>query len=661
MSVFQNRPYERHIVSNISTLLAAGNTIDSLGVGQIGIFDAKTNLSVTAPTYQANKAIYIAQGTPDRSNFPEGAGVPNMNRRTHTIQGKKLIGLRGKKASRGHGETVVLGNTGIVGDTKTLSAKPGETFYYYVRLTGEPIFNLNPDKSKGVIITGAVQMPCADECSDNCGTVSCDVITGLIEADWKTKKLPGGAAVTKYAVVNQILNCTPPDLNTVAFERYCVSITDAGDAYALGVVQAQYPGKNITRTERNGIVSTYCFVQLQSMGAPANFNQVAGTVIPNCSTCPAGATSNPALEVFQIKYDGDITGISDIIKAALAAYNPTVITVVQTDPLTGVTTFQVTNLLGTTRDQVDAALTALVASTLPGYLETYFVGETAPSCTLAASTVAWSIPTERDEDFCNKVEVTYDIFLRDTVCGDDLLAELTAAYAGLEQSGSTAIVQIVGEGNDCGHKYLLTTLSANCVEVNCAPDSVEFPVIPDFNGSSWTPIALAQGTSCLCGIQFTSPYVARKTKEATFDQFAYQTDFVHIEVSSHNPDWRSTDLCETDPISTRVQGGAYPNGDGQAVARLEKADRMYEMDYFYMSPVLREAFDFYFETKFDQFYDMVAVEYEFQYSSNNGFGQTDTDRYVQYLWLPETQAGNLITALNTYAASANINIDPIVL
>jgi hypothetical protein len=103
------------------------------------------------------------------------------------------------------------------------------------------------------------------------------------------------------------------------------------------------------------------------------------------------------------------------------------------------------------------------------------------------------------------------------------------------------------------------------------------------------------------------------------------------------------------------------NGAGQAVARLEKADRMYEMDYFYMSPVLREAFDFYFETNFNQYYDMVAVEYDFQYSSNNGFGQTDNDRYVQYFWLPETQAGNLITALNTYAASANINIDPIVL
>ncbi len=657
MSVFQNRPHHRHMVTNIPTLLASGSLLD-LAVGQIGIFDAKTNQAVASPTYQNNKAIYFAQGTPDRSNFPEGAGVPNMIRKSHIIRGKQLISLHAKKASRGQSEIVTLGNTGIAGDLKTLSAKPGETFYYYVRLTGDPIFNLNPDRSKGVIITGAVQMPCADECSDSCGTVDCQVIANAIVEDWKTKQLPGGSPVTKYVEANAILNCIAPSLTTVAFEKYCINITDAGDSDALGAVQAQYPGKNITRTERNGLVSTYCFVQLQSQGAPAAFNQVAGTVIPNCSTCPAGATSNPAKEVFQVKYDGDITGIAAIIDTALAAYDPTVVTVVQTDTLTGVTTFKVTNVLGTTRAQVDAALTALVGSTLPGYLETYYVGESAPSCTLAASTVAWNSPVE---DFCNKVEVTYEIFLKDTVCGDDLLAELSAAYAGLEQSGSTPIVQIDGSGNDCGHKYILTTLSANCVEAECAPDAVEFPVIPDYNGSSWTPIPLAQGTDCACGIEFKGVYVPRVTKEATFDQFAYQTDYVHIEVSSHNPDWRSTDLCEKDPIATRVQSGAYPNGNGQAVARLEKQDRMYEMDYFYMSPVLREAFDFYFETKFDQYYDMVSVEYDFSYSSNDGFGQTDTDRYVQYFWLPETQAGQLVTALNTYVASANINVDPITL
>ena len=87
---------------------------------------------------------------------------------------------------------------------------------------------------------------------------------------------------------------------------------------------------------------------------------------------------------------------------------------------------------------------------------------------------------------------------------------------------------------------------------------------------------------------------------------------------------------------------------------------MYDMDYFYLSPVLREAFDFYFEARFDSYYDMIAIEYEFEYPSNNGFGQTDRDRYVQHVWMLETQAGQLVAALNTYAASVPIMVDPIV-
>lgn len=661
MSVFQNRPIERHMVTNIPTLLEAGKTLADLAVGQIGIFDARTNLSVTAPTYQANKAIYIAQGTPDRSNFPEGAGVPNMYNKTHLIRGKQLLKLYAKKASRGQSEIVTLGNTGIAGDTKTLTAKPGETFYYWVRLTGDPIFNLNPDKSKGVIVQGAVQMPCADECADNCGTVDCKTITDLIVADWATKKMPGGQAVTKYAEVNAILNCSASaELETVPFYKHCITIPSCGKSGSLGQVQAQSPGFVITDEGTVDGYTTYCTIAgLDASGnclVPNDFELAAGSIIPNCDTCPDGFTLKPAKANFHVTVADNDGGSATAIDNALVAYDPTVVTLLQLDTITGMSTYNVTVVLGTTLAEVVAALDGTVTD----YTGATYVGNTAAYCQNdSPTTYAWS-DENCETEVCNKVKVQFTIYLKDTVCGDALTTELEAAYAGLPQFESEAIIT-AGTGNDCGHSYTLTTLSANCVSTGCAPEEVIFPTIPDFNGTSWTPVALAQPTNCYCGLEFTSPYVPRKTKECTFDQFAYQTDFVHIEVSSHNPDWRSTDLCETDPIATRVRGGAYPNGDGQAVARLEKADRMYNMDYFYMSPVLREAFDFYFETNLNQYYDMVGVEYDFQYNSNNGFGQTDTDRYVQYFWLPETQAGELVTALNTYAASVNINIDPIVL
>ena len=664
MSVFQNRPYERHMVSNIPTLLPAGQTLEALGIGQLGIFDVKTNLSVTAPTYAANKAIYIAQGTPDHSNFPEGAMVPNITRRTHNIEGKKLLSLRGKKANRGLTEIVTLGNTGVVGDTKTLTAKPGATFYYWVRLTGDPIFNLNPDRSKGVIIQGAVQMPCKEECADNCEAVDCNIIADKIVEDFKTKLLPGGEKVTKYVDICKVASCADdPAFTEVDYDACSLTIVDDGSPAALGLVQAQAgTGFIVTRVSRSGLVSVYQTAPKVSPSAcPAAFNQAAGTIIPDCDTCPAGATATPALTQFDVKVqqtdatDGS-AGMDATLEAAHVGYDFTV-TLLQYDANVGTATYRVTATIVGGVAITAAQITADLAATTDGIAT--LVGTSSPFCTLAASTTAWV-------DLgvvCSRIQVQFTIDLADDVCGNTKLAELQALYAEIAVDGGVVAGTVsVNEGGGCTHRYTLTTYSKNCVPDDCCAADVEFPVIPDYQSQPWTAVALPEATApCFCGVRFTQTYIPRFTRECTFDQFAYQTDWVHIEVSSHNPDWRSTDLCETDPIATRIQNGAYPNGSGQAVARLEKQDRMYDMDYFYMSPVLREAFDFYFETNLETFYDMVAVEYDFQYSSNNGFGQTDTDRYIQYFWLPETQAGALITALNTYGASIPVMVDPIVL
>lgn len=673
MSVNQLRPYERHMVSNISALLAAGQPLSSLGVGQLGIFDAKTNLSVTAPTYQTNRRIYFAQGTPDKSAFPEGAGVPNMYRKTHVIDGKKVKRLYGKSASQGRGEVVTLGYDGA-DLTKTLTAKPGDTFYYYVRLTGEPIFNLNPDRNKGVIIEGAVQMPCPDDCSDNCTTVDCQTIVNGVINDWNGildpetglvvggKFLPGGQRANQYVSISPLIACTPnASLTTIPFLQYCLTIPDDGSQSSLGLVQAQYPGDNITRTDREGIFSTYCFVEASGSTAPADYVQAAGTVIPNCSTCPSSGTFNPALSVFEATFSGTASGTqTTAINTATSAYSG-VATLLQKDPLTGVSTYSITATLGTTQAQIATALTG-GTYTNAAYLSSSFVGDSAPSCTLSGSTYAWNSPT----DFCNAVQVQFTISVADDACdgtGADILAELQAAYALIATSyGAVAGAVTLTTTGTCVNVFTLTTYSNNCVPVGCAPEQVIFPIIPDWNGEAWTPVALAQGTApCVCGIQFQSDFTPRLERECTFGFFVRQYDWVHIEVSSHNPDWRSTDLCQVDPIATRIQNGAYPNGDGSAVVRIEKADRMYDMDYWYLEPNLREAFDFYFEAKFDLYYDMVGIEFEYEYDSNEFFGRFDHDRYIQYFWLPTTQAGNLITALNTYAASAAVNVEPIVL
>ena len=667
MAVFQNRPYERHMVTNVTSLLASGLTLADLAIGQIGIFDAKTNLSTVAPTYAANKAIYIAQGTPDHSNFPEGAGVPNVYRKSHTISGRKIQALYGKKANRGQVEIVTLGFDGV-DTTKTLSAKPGETFYYYVRLTGDPIFNLNPDRSKGVIVLGAVQMPCADECSDNCGTVDCSIIANKIVEDFNTKLLPGGQLVSKYVKITPLIACTPTYSSTT-YDICQLTVADSGSQFDLGQVQAQAPGAYLLNRD-NG-VSVYAVRKDGS--CPSDFQPASITTTDVCDygSC-AGVFVYPSV-VFQVRSEGfDITGPTTDAGAiktkidALVTPKVSTVTLVQHDTLTNNTTYSVSIANATLADtgvNVAAINNALFNGGTPigNYItgSTILVGEVPATCTITPDTISWS---ENENVNCTIYKGTYKLTLKDSVCGTTWAAAITAEYI---TTGFATNLTTSSSGINCTHEYTIDVFS-NCTPTGCTTDQITFPDVPAFEGGVWTFVDLvttypAPTTGCVCGVQFESVYVPRTTKEATFDQFAYQTDFVHIEASSHNPDWRSTDLCETDPVATRIQNGAYPNGNGQAVSRLEKADRMYDMDYFYMSPVLREAFDFYFETRFDQYYDQVGIEYDFSYSSNLGFGQTDTDAYRQYVWMPEGQAGALVTALNTYAASALVDVTPIVL
>lgn len=671
MAVFQNRPYERHMVSNIPTLLATGSTLDQLGVGQIGIFDAKTNLAVTAPTYASNKAIYIVQGTPDKSNFPEGAGVPNVYRKTHTIQGKRLLSLRGKKGNQGNGEIVTLGFDGV-DVTKTLTAKPGETFYYYVRLTGDPIFNLNPDQSKGVIITGAVQMPCKEECADNCTAIECSVIADKILEDFNLKQLPGGTKVNKYVSASKLLGVCSPVAAESTFAYCTLVVPDNGTDFDLGEVQAQFPGA--VRLSREGLYTTYGILSNNVGGCSCpngDFTSAPVVIYTDCTSCEVGSFAAESRN-FTVTYTGDTAGIAAIMKTSVEGVaNTGVVTVTSfpKDLVTNITIFNInviptvaTVAVATMTAGIEAAFAALVATTLPGFniASTAFLSLTGSTCTVAGTTYSWSNDCTTPTAYSLYLG-TFKATIGNTCDAAVTVPDINAAYPAGTTPGTRVGIARVIKSTDCVTEVEFDILSEFVVGTCGSVSELVFKTPVPFRGYEFTKKDVADLEGCVCGIQFESIYVPRVTKECTFDQFAYQTDWVHIEVSSHNPDWRSTDICETDPVSTRIKNGSYPNGAGQAVARLEKQDRMYDMDYFYMSPVLREAFDFYFETDLQATYDMVAVEYDFQYSSNNGFGQTDTDRYIQYLWLPEGQAGALITALNGYAASVPVLVDPIVL
>ena len=283
MGLYQS--YRQVFVTNAPSLLAQGKTVDSLAVGQIGILDGKTNLSVNAPTYANNKAIKFVWGTPD-VNLGDFGGVPNENEYTKLIKGKLIKAFRAKKAVHGKTPVYTVGWSGDAADTDTLFAKAGEAKSLFIKLSGTIIDRLY-DK-QGFVKQLLTVPACVDECGDLCASVSCpDLATQLVDQINSDKDL------SKFIRAKSIVSCTgvtPPTEGTCY--KFALSVCDTGDQGSLGIVQSKYPNEEISVIGRNGSTTTYGVTKLVNT-APAAFTGYV-TVAPDCGTCPAGYTYTAA-------------------------------------------------------------------------------------------------------------------------------------------------------------------------------------------------------------------------------------------------------------------------------------------------------------------------------------------------------------------------------
>jgi hypothetical protein len=93
-----NQSFSQVFVTNSPALLASGNTVASLAVGQIGILDANTFVATTTPTYATNKALKFVWGTFNTGYLPLMAGVPNSNIYSKLVKGKAIRNFQGKAA-----------------------------------------------------------------------------------------------------------------------------------------------------------------------------------------------------------------------------------------------------------------------------------------------------------------------------------------------------------------------------------------------------------------------------------------------------------------------------------------------------------------------------------------------------------------------------------
>lgn len=626
-----NQSFKQVFVTNSGTLLASGTTTD-LSVGQVGIFDGDTYQATTTPTFFKNKSIRIGWGYP---NIPPAAimsGMFNQNEISQKIAGKRIKNVRVFRAVHPRPEVVTVGWSGDVSDDSTLTVPAGESKSFYLRLTGAPIDKIY--STQGFLRRYVVEGPCIDNCADGCtDSVDCRAI-----AESLAKKINLDPKVKGLVKASVISECDPAvSVSTVPCYVFTVTICDDGSDTSLGYVQSQYPGTTVTRKTRVGSNTTYS-VTKDVNTAPAAVSNAGLTIIPDCPTCPSGYTLVASGFVYEVKRaDAGSSGNLTTVKSDYSISGSE--TGVRLSYENGVSTYILT---------ASAAITSAV-----GVDQLKFLGESRNSCVItSATTTAWAL-----SETLAKYPKVFRLTVADSVCGTNRLSEIQAAFPDLT-------VSLVDADGSCVHTYE-TTVYSQCVPAGCSLDLLQFVAPDSFEGASWEAVpdaALADGTSCKCGIRLESAWVDRVTNECTYGYWPYEADGVHIEISEYDPNYNGApDKCKLDSTKVRtIQTLVYPQGNGQHVRRLEEKSKELFLKDRAFDPVRREMEGYEFIAKPENFYDQVTIEFDYSYPVG-GFSQHYTDSTHLHIFVKEGLGSALVTALNSYIASPEIALDPVVL
>lgn len=616
--------YRQVFVTNSPALLAEGQTVDNLAVGQIGVLDGKTHLAVSNPTYAKNKALKVVWGTPD-NNLGDFGGVPNENEYSKLIKGKKIKRIRANKAQRGQTPLYTVGWSGDSTDTNTLFAKTGERKVLFVKLTGTIIDRLY---SKQGLTKQFVFEP---DCVSDCETDLCADIDPRLISKQLVEKINADLDFKKFIKVKELVSCenAVPPVTTTCY-KFILNVCDTGDDMSLGLVQAQYPSDKVTRIDRNAAISSYEIVRFANT-LPTAYSS-SNSFVPDCPECPAGGTLVEGLYIYTVEVnEGDVIDVHD--PEAEPADGLPIIAITELHTEGGRTTYTV------------YSETELEASDLPEGADFNLIGEGRNICQLPATTIVWVA-----NGTLLRQSRAFRLTIADTICGTNRLTDIQAAYPNL-------VVTIVnGEDTGCVHTYE-TTVQSDCYEDGCAIDQIVFTAPDPFEGAIWDEVvpALSDDT-CLTGIQFETAFFHRITNDCTFDYFPYENDLVYIQISNYNPDFNASP-CEGEWEVKQIRQAKFPEGHGDYVRRLEQKSKAYDRRHRSLDPVVREVQGYSLQADPNKFYDEYVIEYDFEWMCAGGWGEKYREAHSLFLYVPEGQGAQLETILNSYATSAGVDED----
>jgi len=431
---------------------------------------------------------------------------------------------------------------------------------------------------------------------------------------------------------------TPVAPNATAIQ-WLLNVCDDGSSVALGAVQAQYPGFQITVVNRVESTSTYQLILASTLGAPAAYNNSGLPIIVQCPTCPSGYTLVESMWVTKINRQD--AGNAAALATLEANYGVSG---------SGQTAFRLIYQFGQSTYIVSTISPILAAASgTTDFVQS--LGQTRNSCVLTTpQTIGWVTGSTY-----NAYNRTFNITLEDTVCGTSRLTELQNLYPDF-----TIVDNGPGVGNLCVHNYQTTVLSA-FVAPGCPPALPLWTKPDPFFGIHWRDQPFSTGTTSAVGVAIESAYVDLQTNECSYKYWMYDAEPVFIEVSQHSQDYNDKPtICTGDWPVTEVQNVKLPIGVGAQVRDVEIYFKGYERKYWDENPIVRQYYDSLVQADPTLQYDQYTIAFDFDYHIT-WFSEKETDSYRVEVYFPQGTGGQFQEAINAYVGSVGIDLEPVAL
>lgn len=603
-----------------------------LTAGQVGLFDRSTFSVATAAG--SGTEFFFAQGNTGgkdwygqpvteshKSPFFYGKDVTNMYLSLpQTIRNEEwVIGYNGAASSKG-----LFYETGRATRIK---------FYFH----GQPAYRFFGGP-KEYTVSYTPPEDCTAPCTeDDCPPAITDCLTHTQKL---IDEINNHTELKKYGVVAKLV-VDPFTAVTPNMEKYCLSVCDNGDALALAAVQAQYPGKRITRISRAGSISTYEFCQQDDLAAPAAFTQSGAVLAAVCDECPAGSTLTEAKDVYIIRRP--LAGTEDLTSdAARDTFADTVGTEYDAGATDAEKTFlgqdgavAVIKLKVTAGDVV----TALKADTI------VLAGTEAAQCTFAdPASIAW---TACGVGISSRRKMKINALNRPECDADgDRIADLEEILAGVEGIDLTTLTKIAGDA--CADDYTVEQDSVDCLPEDCLTNNVTFQYddLPAFENKAWevVPPTVVADPLRKCGIRITAGYIDPKFGNCSFlPTDYYENEPVKFEVSLLQEDGSVCDAA-TWPSVQQTQVGRIARQSGEYVVReviMKTAAYLKHVGQFDIDDRMRQAFDMRLLDSVDRntFYKLYYVSFKASYGRS--FRKNEQEKFTAVFAFKEGDASAL--------------------